>query len=119
MLLKSLGWHENYGINNFIIFPERGYSLMNKRTNNSRWVSVSNSTIIGQSSKSFRHFYRTVFEADIPKQMKCLRKTYLTLDAIKRGYEKSASDASLNPATALAHYLNHEAMVQAKVDDFW
>lgn len=40
----------------------------------------------------------------------------MTLDAVKRRCEKSASDASLNPA--LAHYINDEAMVQAEVDDF-
>lgn len=62
-LLLELGWDELGDTDNFIIEPLR---------------RASTETLMGNCSKAFSHYYKQAFPGRRVKQLKVLRKTYLT-----------------------------------------
>ncbi len=102
ILLKELGQDDLKDSNLFIIEPNR---------------TCSCKAIMQDASKGFSHYYKEVFKTNEIKQMKCLRKTYMT-ELKKHTGENILEFGTHNKNKVLDnHYLNKVAIAKTIDND--
>lgn len=104
-LLDDLEYEKLKGTDIFLIAPTR---------------TVTTQTIMDVSSKAFTHYYKAVFGKDNFKQMKCLRKTYISNTTNTVGANDAIEFTShSNTKLLIDHYLNKESTSKIIDNDFW
>lgn len=103
-LIDELGYDRYRGSDRFLVHPERTETFK---------------TIMDVSSKAFTHYYKTIFGEEGFKQMRCLRKTYISNTYNVVGDEVGDFTSQSDKNMIADHYLNKVSTAKILGADFW